>query len=170
MKLPYRWHPKELILLCGPIVLLIICGIMFRDRGPFKLVIKEAELTLPSKSSFGSIPPEPHTRAVKVKVFIEHEGNTPSWWGDGLNVDGRVNFTAKNEKDTGSNVGAYDYCHYDESSGRYFFNYEGEIPENPQFLEGATCHMAAELRSQTPPDRKLAGTATSISARNLSRR
>ncbi len=154
---------KELALISLPLLLLMTVAYIRRDRGPFHMVVDEAQLTMLRPHNTESVQWKwsPHTRAVKVKVFVRPEGNLPAWWGDGMNMDSRVHFTAKNEKDDGSNVGGYDCPQYDKASGRYFFNYWGEIPEKPDFLKGATCQIWLTLRSQIPPEHSLAGVKTS---------
>ena len=160
---------KESLLLLIPALLLGLFAYATRDRGPFHLVIDEAKLDLnPSKTSLRQYPPDLKAKVVKVRVSLSYEGNRPRWWGKGLNLDARVHFS-DDEKDDGSNVGAYDGCNYAESSDRYFFNYEGFIPKSPRFLKGAKCQIEARLRTQDVPSKKVAKVRIVLPVEKMSR-
>jgi hypothetical protein len=160
----------ELALVLLPALALAAWAFWLHERGPFqpfKLVLAKPVVRVLPKGPF--VESTPHTKGVEVIVFIGHQGPAPSWWGVGVNGSTqRVRFTAKGEKDDHfTNVGSYTGIDYDKARGEYSFVYKGEIPNDPNFLKQATCHIAVMLVTQSVPVKKLSGARASIPGSEL---
>lgn len=157
-----KW--REVMLLAIPILALIAWCLWLQFRQPFKLTVDEISVALiPPNKAFGVDHGE---RQVAVEIFLDHEGWPPSWWGQQVGLwRPRVHFVAKGKQDDNSNVGSYAGPKYDETRGQYRILYNGWIPDSPNYLKSATCHVSVGLANTKFPTKPLAMTEkTSIPA------
>ena len=148
---------RELLLLLFPVIAFAVWSVWLQFRRPFKLVVAEITVAIvPPNRAFGVAPGE---KQVAVEIFLDHDGIRPLWWGRPVKMwRERVRFAAQGQRDDGSNIGSYAGPTYDQARGQYKFLFNGWVPDNPNYLKTATCHISTGLASDNSPSKQLAVT------------